>query len=241
MKKFKILALITAVVSAFLLYTYLNKISSPVIIEVEKEYVLTAKENIPSNKLISQDMVELKQIPKEALHPEALNSMEDITGKVSTSQITAGEQILSSKLIKPGESVDDGTLSYAIEPGMRAITVGVNSTKGLANMISPGNMVDIISEYSLEVTTTTGAEKTVDYTVLLLQKVKVLAVDSSLTEAEKAAADDEYSTITLQVTPQEAMELNLTEYSGGLRAVLRSPLDEGVVTLPPLTLDKIIN
>ncbi len=239
MKKIKILAFISAVAAAFLLYNYLNKISEPVIIQVEKTNVVVASTDIFPNTLITEDMLTVKSIPVEAVHSQSISDKAEVLGNVSSSQIITGEQILSSKLITPGESADDGTLAYAIAPGMRAITVAVNYTEGLSNMIMPENMVDIISEYSIEVEVN-GDTKTIDYTVLLLQKVKVLAVDGNMTAAAKAATEENYSSLTLQVTPQQAMEVSMTEYNGQLRAVLRSPLDEGTTSLPPLTVDKII-
>lgn len=239
MKKIKILAFISAVAAAFLLYNYLNKISEPVIIQVEKTNVVVASTDIFPNTLITEDMLTVKSIPVEAVHSQSISDKAEVLGNVSSSQIITGEQILSSKLITPGESADDGTLAYAIAPGMRAITVAVNYTEGLSNMIMPENMVDIISEYSIEVEVN-GDTKTIDYTVLLLQKVKVLAVDGNMTAAAKAATEENYSSLTLQVTPQQAMEVSMTEYKGQLRAVLRSPLDEGTTSLPPLTVDKII-
>jgi hypothetical protein len=44
----------------------------------------------------------------------------------------------------------------------------------------------------------------------------------------------------LEVTPLEAMEVSMTEYKSSLRAILRSPLDEGTTSLPALTVDKVI-
>ena len=240
MKKIKILALLSAMAAAFLLYNYLNKISEPVIIQVEKTNVVVASTDIFPNTLITEDMLTVKSIPVEAVHSQSISDKAEVLGNVSSSQIITGEQILSSKLITPGESADDGTLAYAIAPGMRAITVAVNYTEGLSNMILPENMVDIISEYSIEIDLENGDTKTVDYTVLLLQKVKVLAVDDNMTAAAKAAAEENYSSLTLQVTPQQAMEVSMTEYKGQLRAILRSPLDEGTTSLPPITVDKII-
>ncbi len=240
MKKVKIIAFISAVAVAFLLYNYLNLISEPVIINVEKSNIVVAATDIFPNTLITDDMLIVKEVPTEAVHIQAINEKSEALGSVSASQIIAGEQILSSKLITPGESSNDGTLAYTIEPGMRAITVGVNYTEGLSNMIIPENMVDIISDYSVEVEYENGDTKTVDYTVMLLEKVKVLAVDGNMTAAAKAASEENYSSLTLQVTPRQAMEVSMTEYKGELRAVLRSPLDEETTSLPPLTLDRII-
>jgi|LSQX01.2.fsa_nt_gb pilus assembly protein CpaB len=240
MKKIKIIAFLSAVIAAYLLYNYLDKISEPVVIKVEKMNVVVAAADIFPNTEIIEDMLLVKELPVEAVHEQAISVKADALGNVSASQIIAGEQILSSKLITPGESANDGTLAYVIEPGMRAITVGVNYTKGLSNMIMPENMVDIISDYSIDVEYENGDTETVDYTVLLLQKVKVLAVDGNMTAASKAASEENYSSLTLQVTPRQAMEVSMTEYKGQLRAVLRSPLDEDTVSLPSLTIDKII-
>ena len=49
-----------------------------------------------------------------------------------------------------------------------------------------------------------------------------------------------YATITLQVTPQDAMKLSMTEYRGHIRILLRSPLDNTTTNLPSITLDSIM-
>jgi pilus assembly protein CpaB len=131
-------------------------------------------------------------------------------------------------------------LAYKIEEGMRAITVAVSNTTGLSNMIIPDNRVDIIGLYSVEVEQPDGDTKTIDYTTMLLENVRVLAVDDKMTEQDKAASEETYVTLTLEVTPLEAMEVSMTEYKSSLRAILRSPLDEGTTSLPALTVDKVI-
>jgi pilus assembly protein CpaB len=239
MKKVRILALILAIITGVLLYRYLDSVSEPVVVEIEKSNVVVAIADIPANIPITTEMIKLTQLPEESVHILAVKDINEVIGKVSSSVIIQGEQILSSKLITPG--VGNGTLAYKINEGMRAITVGVNNLTGLSNMIIPDNRVDIVGMYSVEVEQPGGGEtKTIDYTTMLLENVRVLAIDDKMTEQDKAASEEEYVSLTLEVTPLQAMEVSMTEYKGSLRAILRSPLDEGITSLPALTVDKVI-
>ena len=238
MKKVRILALILAIITGVLLYRYLDSVSEPVVVEVEKSSVVVAASDIPANIPITTEMIKLIQLPEESVHSLAVKDINEVIGKVSSSVIIQGEQVLSSKLITPG--VGNGTLAYKIEEGMRAITVAVSNTTGLSNMIIPDNRVDIIGLYSVEVEQPDGEKKTIDYSTMLLENVRVLAVDDKMTEQDKAASEEAYVTLTLEVTPLEALEVSMTEYKSSLRAILRSPLDEGTTSLPALTVDKVI-
>jgi len=240
MKKIKAVAIISAVIVAVLIYNFLNTMSNPALKEITKTGVITASQDIPPNVIITEEMLLVSQIPNEATHPQAVKNLSDAIGKVSSSQIIQGEQVLSSKLIVPGEGKADGSLAYSIEPGMRAVTIAVDEVTGISNMIVPNNHVDIIGQYKVKVEQSNGKEKEIDYTTMLLENVKVLAVDKYKTEQEKAGAENSYVTITIQVTPLQAMETSMSEFTGQLRAVLRSPLDNNTTSLPALTIEKII-
>lgn len=240
MKKVKIVALLCAIIVAVLLYNFLNSISEPVIVEVSKTEVITAAQNIPPNTPITNEMITVTNLPDEAVLLDSVKDKDNVVGKISNSEIMVGEQILSARLITLGEGQDNGELAYAIEPGMRAVTIGVSNTSGISNMILPGNTVDIISQYELEVKEADGDTKTIDYTVMLLENTKVLAADDSITKQAKLESEEPYISLTLQVTPKQAMEISMSEYKGQLRAALRSPLDDSTTSLPALTIENII-
>lgn len=240
MKKVKILALLSAIIVALLLYNFLNTISEPVIVEVSKTEVITAAQNIPPNTPITKEMLKVTMLPDEAILLDSEKIMDDVVGKVSTAEIITGEQILSSRLVTLGDAKSSKYLPYAIGQGMRAVTIGVNNISGLSNMILPGNKVDVIAQYEVEVKEPDGNKTTIDYTVMLLENIKVLAVDDKFTEQEKTESENPYVSLTLEVTPKEAMEISMSEYKGQLRAALRSPLDDKKTSLPALTIDEII-
>lgn len=243
MKKVKVLALVTAVIAAVLLYNFLNSLDEKASVEVIKTGVLTASVNIPPNTPITAEMVEMIEIPVEAAHAEAVVNEAAAVGKFSKYEITAGEQVLSTKLISPEGGGGDGTLAYEIKPGMRAISIGVGNLSGLVGMIKPKNTVDIIAQYQKPEKQPDGAEKVIDYTTMLAENITVLAVDDVLSQEGKALNPETglyYTSVTLQVTSAQAMELNMAEYKGQLRLILRSPLDEGIVSPKTIKFDDII-
>ncbi len=244
MKKIKVLALLTAVVAAILLYSFLNSLGGQeTIVDVAKTGVLTANVNIPPHTPITDEMVDVIQLPVEAVHEDAVFNEVAVIGKFSKHEILAGEQILYTKLISPEGGGGDGTLAYEIKPGMRAITIGVGNLSGLVGMIKPQNTVDIIAQFKRDEKQADGEEKTVDYTTMIAENIKILAVDDVISQEGKTLNSDTstaYTSVTLLVTVHQAMELNMSEYTGQLRLLLRSPLDEDIVAPPTIKFDDII-
>lgn len=242
MKKVKVFALISAVIAAVLLYNFLTTLSEPASAEVVKAGVITASVNIPPNTIITEDMVKITLLSVEAIHADVIKDTDFALGKVSSSEIMAGEQILSSKLISAEGGNGNGTLAYEIQPGTRAITIGVGNLSGVAGMIKPKNTVDIIAQFQKKEPQPDGKEKDIDYTTMLAENITVLAVDNVLSQNGKSTNEDgeTYTSVTLQVTPKQAMELSLSEYKGQLRIILRSPLDDNITSLPSITFDDVI-
>ena len=244
MKKVKFLAFISAVATALLLYIFLNSLGRDK--DTDKLMVFTAALDIPANTPISAEMLSMTELPVEAVVAGAISDSAKAIGKVCESKIFTGEQLLSSKLISAGDSASK-TLAYAIKPGYRAITIAVDVTTGLSNMIIPGNHVDLIGDFLIQnkpATDTTVASTSADkisYTTMVLENITVLAVDNVLSEDGKLGSETpEYATLTLQVTPNQAMELSMAQFEGQIRVILRSPLDEKKTSLPSITLDKIV-
>ena len=62
-------------------------------------------------------------------------------GTVVRNPITAGQPITKGSLVGPN---DRGFLAAALGPGMRAVTVPVSTTSGVAGFIFPGDRVDMV-------------------------------------------------------------------------------------------------
>lgn len=236
MKKVKIIAFVSAVIVGLLIYFFFSSLDQ--YDDSNRLSVVTAAVDISSNIPITEEMVTLTKLPMDAVLSGSFSDKKLVYGKVSRTDLFAGEQILKGKLVSAGDN-KSGALAYTIQPGQRAITIAADNTTGLAGMLKPQDKVDIISDFDRE----TSDGGTVSYTTLIAENVTILSLDSVLSKEGKETTGEEtfpYSTITLQVTPQQAMELSMSEYKGHLRAILRSPLDEKKTNLPSITLDSVM-
>lgn len=223
MKKVKLIALIAALIAGVGIYFFLKEVSKPQ--EIPHTPVVVAAVDIPENTKITAEMVELRPVVDEALANDHLLDVDSVIGLVTSSEIYAGEQVVSDRLVRMGE-LDDAsdTLSYIVESGMRAMTISVNATTGMENLIKPGNRVDLIVYYTYE--DEDEENKKIPASMTLVQNKKVLAVGSELSKNGAS----EYSTITLEMTPEETVLVSYAESSGSIRVVLRSPLDKEEAT-----------
>ena len=112
-----------------------------------------------------------------------------------------------------------------ISPNKRAISIAVDQVKGVSGLIRPGNYVDVIAfiPESPEGPATTE---------ILLQDIKVLAVGSQTDKTIKSidpAADLAltYPSVTVEVTPEQAVSIATVSVKGSLTFMLRKTPKKG--------------
>ena len=157
-----IVAIIIAAVAVFAVIAYISNVKTTAEKEVEKIEVLVAIQNIPkdtySDNLLSSKSVALQAIPRKYIADGVLTTLDDFKGFVTMAPISKGEQITSTKFVKP-EQVG---LSFNIPGDMVAIAIAVNEVKGVSNLIKIGDMVNVIATFVPEEnqTATTAAAGT---------------------------------------------------------------------------------
>lgn len=230
MKKLKLAALFAAVLMGLGVYRFLQELQKPQ--EVPHTTVVVAAVDIPENTRITAEMVTLRSISNDSLLADYIADTESVIGMIITSDLYAGEPITRARLVQVGETASErNTLAYVVQPGMRAMTIFVEQDTGLVNFLKPGNRVDILTNYSHEDTRVVLNEETkleyvqIPTTQLLAQNVTILAVGSVMDKSGAA----EYTTVTLEVTPADALNINAVDWWGNLRLLLRSPLDEEIL------------
>ena len=230
MKKLKLIALLAAVLVGLGLYRFLQELQKPQ--EVPHTTVVVAAVDIPENTQITEEMLTLRSISDDSLLADYITDPESVIGMVLTGDLYTGEPVTRARLVRLGETASDrNTLAYMVQPGMRAMTIFVDQDTGLVNFLKPGNRVDILANYSHEDTRIVlNEESRLEYvqiptTHLLAQNITILAVGSVMDKAGTA----EYTTVTLEVTPEDALNLNAGGWWGGLRLLLRSPLDDEII------------
>jgi pilus assembly protein CpaB len=138
------------------------------------------------------------------------------TGWVALQPFVAGEPIIKSQIIAPG---DRGFLAAVLPPGMRAVSVPVNTTSGIAGFIFPGDRVDVLVTHPLP-TENTGPQLGRKAAETVLHDVRVIAIDQRL-DAKPGQAMLAH-TVTLEVTPKQSEILALASDLGQLSLSLRS-------------------
>ena len=133
--------------------------------------------------------------------------------RVALTPIERGEPILRVKITAPGQR---GSLSTLIDEGMRAVTVRVDDVRGVAGFILPGDRVDVVLIRTEAVATGQS------YSELILQNVKVLAVDQ-LAGQQPEKATVLAKAVTLELTADQAQKVLLATNIGRLSLILRQP------------------
>src|SRR3546814_199889 len=188
--------------------------------EPEGVKVLVAKIALPTGVFIQEDQLRWQIWPVDNLPETYLTEEEtkpeDLYGAVVRRGFTAGEPIVSRRVILPG---DRGFLAAVLRPGFRAIAIRVNATSGVSGLVFPGDRIDLILTHSItDRTRTEPIERRVSETIL--ENVRVLAIDQTVDE--NASEPSYASNFTLEVTPKQAEMVSVVRELGALSIGLRS-------------------
>jgi pilus assembly protein CpaB len=165
---------------------------------VEMTDVVVARVAIPARTIVSPELVRVQRMPTQAVHPQAVLSLDMALGKVVKSDVVADEEVLSSRLfLQRGES----GLAFMIPEGSRAISVGFTELIGTGGMVSPGDRVDVIGVFEEKLNdqpksggsnnnTNQNGDQTTSVATMVLQNVQVLAVAQRL-EGEDTTKKDQ--------------------------------------------------
>ena len=220
-------ALITGGVAAFLAAQLSTPEPPPVpeVITAPTVQVLVARDTIGIGQRVTASAVEWTEWPEasarsefvtSATTPDAITEME---GAVARAEITAGEPILTEKLVQP----DGSYLAGVLDGGMRGVSVPITAAAASGGFIAPNDRVDVVATRNLE------ARKV---TETILRNVRVLAINGNLGredgEAAEAASEETFSGETLVTLELNAAQSELAinaVATGELTLVLRSIAD----------------
>jgi pilus assembly protein CpaB len=178
----------------------------------ETEKVLVAHSEIKIGTVIKEPEKLFVEIDyKKGTAPNAVYDLEKIKDKVVTRTIRPGQFLVP----------DDLSSNFGITPpkGTKAMAIKVTPDSAVGGFIMPGSRVDVIA--------TIAEQNSKPEVVTVLQNQEVLAVDRISVRPDGQAAVETLNTVTLAVTPQNAMrlELALKQAGGVVRLLLRDQND----------------
>ncbi|UTR12324.1 Flp pilus assembly protein CpaB [Evansella sp. LMS18] len=213
------LAIGMGVFTTVLFFSYINQLDEA---EAKEEKVMipvvAAAEQISENQIVSSEMLKTIEVAEEDAHPLAVRDIGDIEGKFATTDLETDEIILSHRLKDNKEESE--IVSRKVQDGYRAVSVGVDIVRSVANLIEPEDYVDVVLSEIIDLDDTEDVR-----TEQILTKVRVLAVGQKMySEPEEEGEAAEYMTVTLELKPEDASTLiNATE-KGTVQFTLHSSI-----------------
>ena len=190
--------------------------------------VVVATTDVNRGQRLQPEMLTLVDRPSKDLPKDTFSDPLPLTERVLKVNLSKGEVLAETKLAPAGTM---GGLSALISEGKRAITVRVNDVIGVAGFALPGNYVDIIVHTERDAPEGERAVRgTMHVSKIVLERILVLAVAQEVSRDE--TKPKVVNAVTLEVTPEQAENLDLARGVGTLSLALRNQVDP---TLPETT------
>lgn len=187
-------------------------------VEVKRAPVVVATKPIPARVKITEEMLAVRQVPEEALIGTEFGAIQQVVGQISTVPMTEGEAVLQSKVVEEGK----GTLPYRIPESKRAVTIAIDEVSGVGGFPDTGDRVDLILFIDPD-------DQSSDAATARLLLEDLLVLERGPNQGDRAPRPDEgvrISSLTLAMSPDEAVEVALAEQVGQLKAILRRALPD---------------
>jgi pilus assembly protein CpaB len=181
--------------------------------------VVVAVDEIREGAPLVEASVRLKRYPADAVPAGAFESVDSVVGRVVRVQIFPGEPVLEGRLAPTGAGAG---LEVKIAEGHRAMSIPVNDYAGIAGLIQPNSRVDVL------VTLRPDNRRRDRTAKVFLQNLRVLSVGTHLGRDDKGKPISA-STVTVEVTPDQAELLAVAMNEGVLQLALRGFSDDDKV------------
>ena len=173
--------------------------------------VLVAARDLKRDLVIRAEDLHARTFQANGIAQDVLYSHEidAVLGKRLTVDLQAGAWLLSSALSNPVVP----TLSERLDPALRAVTLPVDPVNAMSGLLKPGDRVDLFVSLNHE-----GKR----VTALLLGAVEILATDQHTRDvnAREGALESGFSTITVAVSPADAIRVVAARQSSVISAVM---------------------
>ena len=203
--------------AAYLTRSWLNAQMNAAAARQPADHIVVAAEPLAYGATVTSDSI--TEVPwfTSAVPEGAFTAKDDLLNggrRIVLSPLKRGEPILSSKVTGPGQR---GSLATLLEEGKRAVTVRVDDVRGVAGFVLPGDFVDLV------MIANEASSKRQSYSDILLEHVKVLAIDQIASEAD--GKPTVARAVTVEVTKEQAQKILLATNVGKLSLLLSRPTE----------------
>lgn len=185
--------------------------------EVER---IVAATDLNAGTIIDASHLATRRFPASLVSSDSLAPARfaELEGLLLRSPLAAGDLVLPVY----AEQQISGAFSTSLLSGRRAITMPVDAINSVSGLLQPGDLIDLYVSFEYQRRRITAP---------LLQGVLVLATGTTtqgsvaLRTTDHSGFDQGYSTVTLDVAPEDAVKLVAARQGGTITAILRNPGD----------------
>lgn len=185
-----------------------------------KSTVVVPTSDLPEGFVIDETVVAGRDIATDLVYKDTItiDDFDAIRGMALLRDVQKGRPLMRQDIIddRPKD------FSHLLTKGMRAITIEIDEINSIAQMLKPGNFID------LHLIAAEPGETQSQEVFPFLQHVKVIATgqETAGTVVRKARNPElegivPFATVTVEVTPEEAAYIALAQQTGRIRATLR--------------------
>ncbi len=195
--------------------------------------VLVAARNLAAGEALKAEDMRWQKWPADGLNPNYFlhdkgDDPKNHVGMIVLRGFEIGEPIVQSRLLKPG---DTSFMAAELPPGMRAISIRIDTISDTSGFILPGDHVDVLLSEHFTLKPSQAQQKIADQVgpppfetreinSIVLRNVKVLAIDQTVQDLDSKPHTG--GAATLEVTLQDAQKLTIASSIGNLSLLLRS-------------------
>ncbi len=208
--------------------------------------VVVAVVDIPFRRSVSESELAIRELPLESIPEGAATTLDQVVGKMSSVEVFVNQPLLVQQMLTPDVVTQQVALSI---PKGKIVTAVPTDSKLISNrLIRPGDKIDLLATFEIEVMRSQGSGPMPE-SVGLLQNLEVHAIILPVTTVDESAdavkgsteggvfrtSDDKGQSVLLAVDPQDALTIrHILDVGGELDLALRGPDDETLVGIEPV-------
>ncbi len=217
--------------------------------------VLVAVANIPTNQLLTAEMVEIKSVPVYLAPLQAATALDQVVNRIATGPVMAGAFLIREQFIDPTDP--NSPVLYTMDKSQVLMAIPSTALLGNLGLLKVGDRVDIAYTTELEVkilSKTSGQvmseeeqakvddnKDVIPVTFFSLQNIEIkgLASFTIVAESGTLAPPD---AVLVAVNPQDALALKyLMDTGADMEMFLRAPGNDTLTPLLPVDQEYLIN
>ncbi|MCS6961583.1 MAG: Flp pilus assembly protein CpaB [Deltaproteobacteria bacterium] len=195
--------------------------------------LFTPEKSVPIGVQLSS--VKFRELiwPRNQVPEDAVVNLKDVLNFYTTEVLEPGPPLRYRQI-----SREPIVVSLPLNPGMRAVSIEVDETTSVEGFARPGTRVDVTLTFRNDKTNSLETRIIVhNARVLSLGGDPTVFSTAKLNESRKA--NPRRTTLTLEVTPEEALIIQTARQSGRLGLIMRAPEDTSVAKVDAVS-DQVI-